>query len=227
MCTHELFRHRNKEGAHLSTKTEKRGAGDADRDMDPAHSSFRHVLLLTGRPGVGKTTVIRRIAASLTGWRLDGFYTEEIRESGQRQGFRAVTFDGSEKLMTHSRIHSLYRVGKYGVDLPVIDQLADRTLGLTPEVDCYLVDEIGKMECYSQHFIAAMRRLLASHRLVVATIALRGSGFIAEVKQRTDVEQWEVTLKNREELSERALAWLRAARGPIPTWVGGMSLEWP
>ncbi|HWQ70621.1 MAG TPA: hypothetical protein VN494_11850, partial [Patescibacteria group bacterium] len=60
-----------------------------------------------------------------------------------------------------------------------------------------------------------VRRLLTSHRLVVATIALRGGGFIAEVKQRTVVEQWEVTLKNREELPERALAWLRAARGPL------------
>ena len=178
------------------------------------------MLLLTGRPGVGKTTVIHRIAASLAGWRLAGFYTEEIRESGERQGFRTVTFDGSEKVMAHIDIASPYRVGKYGVDLSIIDQLADLTLGLMPEVDCYLIDEIGKMECCSQRFIAAVRRLLTFHCLVIATIALRGGGFIAEVKQRTDVEQWEVTLKNREELPERALAWLRAVRGPIPTRVG-------
>lgn len=176
------------------------------------NSSTRHVLLLTGRPGVGKTTAIRRIAASLAGWRLVGFYTEEIRESGQRQGFRAITLDGSEKVMAHRNIHSPYRVGNYQVDPSVIDQLADLTLGLTPQVDCYLIDEIGKMECCSQRFIDAVRRLLTSQYLVVATIALRGGGFIAEVKQRTDIEQWEVTLKNREELPERALAWLRAAR---------------
>ncbi|MBZ0170494.1 NTPase [Candidatus Methylomirabilis lanthanidiphila] len=71
------------------------------------------------------------------------------------------------------------------------------------------------------HRLAPVRKLLTSPCLVVATIALRGGGFIAEVKQRTDVEQWEVTLKNREELPERALAWLRAARGPIPAQVGG------
>lgn len=173
------------------------------------------MLLLTGRPGVGKTTVIRRLVASLAGWRLAGFFTEEIREFGERLGFRAVTLDGSEKVMAHLNIQSPHRVGKYRVDLSVIDQLADLTLGLMPQVDCYLVDEIGKMECCSQRFISAMRRLLASHCFVVATIALRGGGFIAEVKQRTDVEQWEVTLRNREELPERALAWLRAARGPI------------
>lgn len=71
------------------------------------------------------------------------------------------------------------------------------------------------MECCSQRFIAAVRKLLTSHCLVVATIAIRGGGFIAEVKQRTDIEQWEVTLKNREEVAERALAWLRAMRGSI------------
>lgn len=172
--------------------------------------SPKHVLLLTGRPGVGKTTVTRRIATSLVDWRLAGFFTEEIRESGQRQGFRAVTLDGSEKVMAHLDIRSPYRVGKYRVDVSVIDQLADLTLGLVPRVDCYLVDEIGKMECLSQRFVGAMRKLLTSQSLVVATIALRGGGFIAEVKQRAGVEQWEVTLKNREELPERALAWLRA-----------------
>lgn len=73
----------------------------------------RNILFLTGRPGIGKTTVMRRIAAFLTGWRLGGFYTEEIRESGQRQGFRVVTFEGVQKIMAHSRIHSPCRVGKY------------------------------------------------------------------------------------------------------------------
>lgn len=80
----------------------------------------RNILFLTGRPGIGKTTVRRRIAAFLTGWRLAGFYTQEIRETGQRQEFRVVTFEGVQKIMAHSRIHSPCRVGKYGVDASVI-----------------------------------------------------------------------------------------------------------
>ncbi|MFZ1060598.1 MAG: nucleoside-triphosphatase, partial [Candidatus Rokuibacteriota bacterium] len=47
-----------------------------------------HVLLITGNPGSGKTTVIRRVAAALSGRRLGGFYTEEIRVGGERRGFR-------------------------------------------------------------------------------------------------------------------------------------------
>ena len=52
------------------------------------------ILLLTGRPGVGKTTVVRRVAATLPRDRLAGFYTEEVRHRGRRRGFRAVTFNG-------------------------------------------------------------------------------------------------------------------------------------
>jgi nucleoside-triphosphatase len=51
-------------------------------------------LLLTGRPGVGKTTVIRAVVARLHG-KAGGFYTEEIRERGRRTGFRLVALDGT------------------------------------------------------------------------------------------------------------------------------------
>ncbi len=179
------------------------------------HIAQKHVLLITGRPGIGKTTVIRRVAASLSGWQLAGFYTEEIRVAGQRQGFRAATFDGSERVMAHLDFHGPHRVGRYGVDVSVIDQLADSELGLKSAVDCYLVDEIGRMECLSPGFIAAMRKLFKSETLVVAAIAQRGGGFIAEVKQMKGAELWEVNRANRDELSERAAAWLRAAREPV------------
>ena len=69
------------------------------------------------------------------------------------------------------------------------------------------------MECLSQKFIAAMRRLLDSRRLLVAAIAQRGAGFIAEAKGANDVELWELTHANRKELPERALAWLQSAGG--------------
>jgi nucleoside-triphosphatase THEP1 len=59
-------------------------------------------LLLTGRPGVGKTTLIRRVADTLKGERLAGFYTEELRSGGERTGFRIVTFEGSSRVMASS-----------------------------------------------------------------------------------------------------------------------------
>jgi len=79
------------------------------------------VLLLTGAPGSGKTTVIRRLAAALQDSRLAGIYTAEIRTpDGERMGFRISTFDGQEAVMAHTRIGGPLRVGKYGVDASTI-----------------------------------------------------------------------------------------------------------
>lgn len=174
-----------------------------------------HVLLLTGVPGAGKTTVLRKLAAALAGRQLGGFYTEEIRVAGERRGFRAVTFDGAEALMAHVDFRGPHRVGKYGVDVAVIDRLAGSALTARPTVDVYLVDEIGKMECLSRTFVATMRALLDSRAPVVATIARGGEDFMREVKQRPDAELWEVTRGNRDALPGRVEAWLaerRAAR---------------
>ncbi len=177
-----------------------------------------HVLLLTGSPGVGKTTALRTVAAGLGRRRLSGFYTEEIRHRGERRGFRAVTFDGRTATMAHVSVRSPARVGKYGVDVAVVDELARSALA--PGGDVYLVDEIGKMECLSQEFVAAMRALLDAGPPVVATVALRGDGLIAEVKRRPDVETWEVTRANRDDIPRRVRGWL-GARPPLLISSGG------
>lgn len=172
-----------------------------------SESHKRHVLLITGAPGIGKTTVIRRVADELKNKGLHGFCTEEIREDGERRGFRLVSFNGTAHLIAHVDFPKRNRVGKYGVDVPVLDNAA-RLLRPDPEARVYLIDEIGKMECLSERFVAAVRVLLTGHTPMVATIGARGEGFIAEVKRRPDCELWEVTHVNRDELPGRILAWL-------------------
>jgi len=157
---------------------------------------------------VGKTTALRAVAGRLKRRRLGGFYTEEIREAGVRRGFRAVALDGRDFTMAHVGIRGRSQVGKYGVDVSVVDDLARTTLD-PRDAHVYLVDEIGKMECLSPRFVAAMRALLDAGRPVVATVAQRGEGFIAEVKRRPDVECWQVTTTNREGIPERVVQWLK------------------
>ena len=142
----------------------------------------RH-LLLTAAPGTGKTTAIRRLAALLDDVRVAGFYTAEIRTRGERRGFRLVGFDGAEALIAHVELPKTHRVGKYGVDVAAMDRAADAGLAPRKGVELYLVDEIGKMECLSTRFIEHMRRIVDGRVTLVATVASRGSGYIAEVKR--------------------------------------------
>jgi len=167
-----------------------------------------HVLLLTGVPGAGKTTLLRKVAASLSGRRIAGFTTEEIRESGRRVGFRIVPLHGPGRVMAHVDFQSRRRVSNYGVDVAAIDTVVEATLTVDAAVELYLIDEIGKMECFSERFTAAMRRLLDSTKRMIATVARKGGGLIADVKERPDVEIWEVTAANRDALVERVLHWI-------------------
>ena len=77
---------------------------------------MNRILLVTGAPGVGKTTLVRRVAARLEGLRVAGFTTEEIRERGRRLGFRIVPFEGRERIMAHVDFPGPARVGRYGVE---------------------------------------------------------------------------------------------------------------
>ncbi|MEE9588202.1 MAG: nucleoside-triphosphatase [Hyphomicrobiaceae bacterium] len=175
--------------------------------MSESHTNKPHVLLITGAPGIGKTTVIRRVAEGLKGQGLRGFYTEEIREGGERMGFRLVSFDGTDRVIAHVHFPKTRRVGKYGVDIRALDDAAP-LIRPDPEARVYLVDEIGKMECLSEQFVAAMRALLTGSTPIVACIGQRAGGFIAEVKQRPECELWEVTHANRDGLPARILSWL-------------------
>ena len=77
------------------------------------------------------------------------------------------------------------------------------------EVDLFVVDEVGKMECFSQLFVRQMQKLLDGRTPLLLTVAMKGSGFIALLKQRGGVELIEVTRKNRDDLADTLAERLR------------------
>ena len=191
--------------------------------MSRAKNQDLHILLLTGRPGVGKTTVVRRAAELLQGRRISGFYTAELRDAaGRRRGFEAVLFGGGRSTIAEVGLAGPHRVGRYGVDVAVIERLAEATLRPAAGADFYLVDEIGKMECLSGRFVRAVEELADSGALLVATVARWGGGLIADIKRHPGAEVREVTAANREGLPRRVAAWVSqrlawtAQRGSSP-----------
>jgi nucleoside-triphosphatase len=171
-------------------------------------------LLLTGRPGVGKTTVIRSVVAQL-GARAGGFYTEEIRESGRRTGFRLVTLDGSTGTLADLNISGPYRVGRYGVHLSNLEQVGVAALWAAirqPEVSVVVIDEIGKMELFSTAFREAVLAGLDSPKAVIGTITMARSPWVDAVKARPAVTLLEVTVANRSAFSRLILDWLPVDR---------------
>jgi nucleoside-triphosphatase len=173
-------------------------------------STQHRTILITGAPGAGKTTVIRKVAAGMSGRTIRGFTTAEIRSGGERQGFVLETFDGKSVVLAHVSIRSPHRVGKYSVDVVALESIVGEALDPRANADVYLVDEIGKMECLSENFVAAARGLLDAGKPLVATVALRGSGFIEQVKRRPDVELLTVTRSNRDVVPDEILARLRS-----------------
>jgi nucleoside-triphosphatase len=168
-------------------------------------------LFLTGRPGVGKTTVIKGIVETL-GEETDGFYTEEIREAGKRQGFRLVSLRGEQVTMAHVRlrVRGRPRVGRYGVDVAAIEQVGVAALERAMvQKRIVIIDEIGKMELFSQIFKRVVLAAMDGRAPVIATVMAHPQPWVDTLKGRPDVTLWDVKVENRDEMPARVLGWLR------------------
>jgi len=166
----------------------------------------RKNILITGLPGVGKTTLIKNIAEALKDLGPVGFYTAEIREEGRRKGFELISLDGRKGLLSYTDIQSPHRVGKYKVDVKGFEAFLGSIPLLNPSVRLIVIDEIGKMECFSDQFENLLKKILDSEKWVIATIALKGSGIIEEIKKRKDVKLFEITQGNRNSLLPEILS---------------------
>ena len=168
------------------------------------------ILLIGGRPGVGKTTLIRRLADAL-GNRAGGFYTEEIRESGDRTGFRLVTLRGRSAIFAHvdwaARMSD--RVGRYGVDVSVLDRIGVKTIRQAlRRRRVILVDEIGKMELLSSAFRTVLDEAVSGPMPLVAAITVAPHPWAETFKKRPRVTLHEITRGNRDRIFGVARAWL-------------------
>jgi len=177
-------------------------------------SSDSAKILLTGLPGCGKTTAVMKIVETLGCERVAGFYTEEIRKEDKRKGFRWARLDGATGTLAHIGIRGPAKVGKYGVNVASFERQVVPILDVEQsDAELFVIDEIGKMECFSEKFVGAVRKLFSSEKSVLATVAQKGSGLIREVKDYPGVRLFNLTRQNRDETVEEILQILSFLKG--------------
>ncbi len=168
-------------------------------------------ILLTGSPGCGKTTAVMKILNQLDADRVSGFYTCEMRRQGVRRGFTWNRLDGTSGVLAAVGFKSPFRVSRYGVDVKgfaehVVEAIDIRRTGNK----LLVIDEIGKMECFCERFVQAVREAFASDRSILATVAQKGAGLICEVKSYPDVEVFTLTPACRTDIVDQVLERLSA-----------------
>lgn len=169
-------------------------------------------ILVSGRPGSGKTTVIKRVLEQLPGT-CGGFFTEEIREAGQRLGFALVTLHGQRATLAHVQTKSRYRVGKYGVDLQALERVGVPAVSeAARSSDCVVIDEIGKMELFSEEFRKAVLEAIERGKPVLGTIMSAPHPWADAIKAHSAVMLLPINEDNRGSLPSAILEALQILR---------------
>ncbi len=153
-------------------------------------------IFLTGAPSSGKTTVIKKVIEKLD-YPANGFYTVEERVGGKRVGFLMKTLSGKTGYLAHQDIKSDFSIRRYGISIENIENIAVPSIAPVKN-NIIILDEIGKMECFSLAFKQAATNAIDAPNVVIGTITLGGDAFIRKLKKRDDLEINEVTESNRD-----------------------------
>ena len=168
----------------------------------------KRVMLLTGAPGVGKTTVLIKTAEALKaqGVSVGGMISREARQGIVRVGFEITDLTSNKRgWLAHVNQKTGPQVGKYRVNLQELENIGAKAIVEAVEKCAVVaVDEVGPMELFSQRFKQAVKQALNSGKPVLAVVHAKARDpLINEAKQREDAEILTVTLANREDLPEK------------------------
>ena len=171
-------------------------------------------LLLEGRPGIGKTTVARRLLTLLqeAGVPVAGFTTGELRAGGRREGFMVEAASGAQEVLAHVDLPGPPRVGRYGVDLAGFERVALPPLRTPRTGGVVVVDELGRMELASAAFCDAVLELFGREAAVVATVQLARHRLTDALKRQPDVRVVRVTEATRDALPQQLMEQLVGGR---------------
>jgi len=162
-------------------------------------------IFLTGQPGVGKTTAVRKICKLLKsrGNIVGGIISGEVREAGTRVGFTLEDIASSTVgVLAHVNIRQGPRIGKYGVNLTDISRVGvSAIVNALLNADVVVIDEIGPMELCSPAFVDSVTSALRSTKPLIGSIHRNASNpIVSSIKASQLCEILEVTTTNRDQL---------------------------
>jgi nucleoside-triphosphatase THEP1 len=170
-------------------------------------------FLITGKPGVGKTTLICSCMEQLKqlGYEVGGFYTKEIKNKGHRIGFKVVDLNGSSGTLADLKAaNNLPRVGKYRVHLKEFEQVGVTAVSRAiKSSEIIIVDEIGKMELFSAKFCRILQLALDSSKPLIGTLGQIAHPLVAEIDKRSDIKQATLFKDNRNQLFQEIISWAK------------------
>jgi len=165
-------------------------------------SNLKRLIFLTGRPGVGKTSVLLRAVDIMKaeGCKIGGMISREIRERGVRVGFEIVDLaTGGKGWLAHVNQPTGPRVSKYRVNLSELNAVGvTSVLNAVENADVVVIDEIGPMELFSSDFTKAVMSAIVSKKPMIGTIHYGARDLLINtIRAREDAEILEVTRENR------------------------------
>ena len=171
------------------------------RDGKRSQEPMARVHLITGRPGVGKTSLLLSLLKTLPG-KKGGFYTREIREGGQRVGFQVTDLAGPEGVLAHVRFAGPPRLGRYGIDLDTFEAIGvQAVIRALQDADLIIIDEIGKMELFSPLFETSLFKVLEAPQPFLGTILAKAHPVADRIKAHPEVQMYQLTSTNGQEVA--------------------------
>lgn len=171
-------------------------------------------MLLTGLPGVGKTTMTDRIHEHFKarGVKTAGITTREVRQDNERLGFRITDLSSGEEGWLARRDEGPGpRIGKYTVASEDLEKIAATALegAALAKAGLIIIDEIGPMEMTNSRFRNAVSTILVGDKPVIATLKY-GSHYPEVERVRETSVRLEITRDNRDTLFQKIIAQLDA-----------------
>lgn len=158
------------------------------------------MYLLTAPPRTGKSTAIKKIVNMLGPNNCGGFYTEEIRDNGERIGFKIVSLNGKEGILADISLDSPYKISKYGVDLKVFEDIGLKELYRaidSNDIKYLIIDEIGPMQLFSNEYKELLLKMLSIDKKVIGTIFNANYDWLDEFKKNKQIKLIEINENNR------------------------------